>query len=485
MAPTDASPLEADRHLAPPRDLRLLEWQPLAALSIATALLLALHYKAAITDFPFDSAVYWGMATADSPSELAVRGYLFPSILGLFVSIGSAIGIGPVTAFRIFSSLAYAAILTLLVPATCSRLAPGKLSLLRRLCPFVLVAAVFPGLLLYPLSDLPAVAFMWLSVYWMLGSRSEAHPGRAVALVLLAGLAAGAAYNTRTIYIFPALFAALIVLLQFKGRRHHILYAALGAALVCLPQMLLNHQMHGVASPDPTVGYAKTWAVQKTSLFVLQLNSGVAVQRYETTIARGAAPAVHYLDPAGMQLLERICREDGPIESVGSYLRAVSRYPLEFIGIYGRHFINGLDVRDGRAYVTRPSAPKNRTGLACITLVMVLLLAIRSGAAARAQPTTPAPAPDWMWHALLILPTLVIIPGAMETRFMLPLLLYLFATAAAAWSTPAVTSEVRAHPYSYAALALILYAAFFAVTHNTMAQVAQSIPAKALSCVRN
>ena len=85
------------------------------------------------------------------------------------------------------------------------------------------------------------------------------------------------------------------------------------------------------------------------------------MQRYETTIARGAAPAVHYLDPAGMQLLERICREDGPIESVGGYLRAVSRYPLEFMGVYGRHFINGLDVRDGRAYVTRPSASKNRS----------------------------------------------------------------------------------------------------------------------------
>ena len=117
---------------------------------------------------------------------------------------------------------------------------------------------------------------------------------------------------------------------------------------------------------------------------------------------------------------------------------------------------------------------------------MVLLLAIRSGAAARAQPDRArAPPPDWMWHALLILPALVIIPGAMETRFMLPLLLYLFATAAAAWSTAAITSEVRAHLYSYAALALILYAVFFAVTHNTMAQVAPAIPAKALSCVRN
>ena len=39
------------------------------------------------------------------------------------------------TAFRIFSSLAYAAVLTLLVPATCSRLAPGKLSLAAQAVP--------------------------------------------------------------------------------------------------------------------------------------------------------------------------------------------------------------------------------------------------------------------------------------------------------------------------------------------------------------
>ena len=232
---------------------------------------------------------------------------------------------------------------------------------------------------------------------------------------------------------------------------------------------------------NPAVGFDK--ASEKTSLFVRQLTSGIAVQKYETSIRRdGASPAVNYLDPAGRKLLDRICK-DGPIESVPGYLRAVLRYPIDFLGVYGRHFINGLDVRDGRAYVTRPSAGKSFAAFGCITLLMVLLLAIRSGPSLRAQPDRGILPLDWMWPAVLVMPALVIIPGAMETRFMLPLMLYLFAAASTGWSGAAIASRLRAHPYFYLPLALAVYAVFFAVTLNTMANVAQAtLPAEAWSC---
>ena len=251
---TDGSPLVPARPLPSLRALRLADWQPLAAMAIGTALLLAIQYKSAITDYPFDAGIYWAMATETTavPVEYAIRGYLFPGILGVMVAIGSAIGIGPFDAFRVFASIAFAAVLTLLVPATCSRLAGVRLSLARRLCPVILVAAVFPGLMLYPLSDLPAAAFMWLSVCAMLGCRASlGRPRRALALAVLAGLAAGAAYNTRTIYLFPVLLAAVIAALQLAGRRHHVLYAALGFAIVCAPQVLINQRLHGIASREP------------------------------------------------------------------------------------------------------------------------------------------------------------------------------------------------------------------------------------------
>lgn len=485
MAPTDASPLQPSRLLPSLRGLRILDWQSLAAVAIAAALLLALHYRAAITDYPFDAKVYWAMATAPVPSEYAIRGYLFPQILGLFVAMGSAIGIGPIDSFRVFSSIAYAAFLTLLVPALSARLSGGKLSLVRRLCPFILVAAVFPGLMLYPLSDLPAVAFMWLSIYCMLGCRKQAAgPTRAFALALLAGLGAGAAYNTRTIYLLPVLVAATLALRQLNGRRHCVLYAVLGFAAVCAPQVIINKQTHGVASPDPTIGYGKTSLfAHQTSLLVEQLNWGIPLQKYETSIApEDTSPSIHFFDPAGMKLLDRICK-DGPIESVTGYLRAVSRYPLEFMGIYGRHFINGLDVRDGRAYVTRSSATKTLASFGCITLWMVLMLAIRSGAAIPAQPDRPVLPWDWMWPAVLALPTLAIIPGAMETRFMLPLLLYVIGIASTAWSGAWIASELRSRLYFYIPLALMVYAVFFAVTMSTMANMSRAaLPAHSLSC---
>jgi hypothetical protein len=488
VAPTDASPLQPSRPLSALRGFRIFDWQSLAAVAITTALLLALHYRAAITDYPFDSAVYWAMAKGPVPSEYAIRGYLLPQILGLFVAMGSAIGVGPIHSFRVFSSIAYAAILTLLVPALSARLSGGKLSLVRRLCPAIVTAAVFPGLVLYPLSDLAAVAFMWLSIYCMLGCRNQAGgPTRAVALALLAGLGAGAAYNTRTVYLVPVLIAATVALLQLNGRRHHILYAVLGFALVCAPQVIINYQTHGVASADPTIGYGKTSLfAHKTSLLVEQLNWGVSLQKYETSIALGdTSPAVYFIDPAGMKLLDRICK-DGPIESVTGYLRAVSRYPMEFMGIYGRHFINGLDVRDGRAYVTQSSSTKALASFGCITLWMVLMLAIRSGAAIRAQADPPVLPWDWMWPAALVLPTLVIIPGAMETRFMLPLLLYVMGIASTAGSGAWIASELRSRLSLYLPLALTVYAVFFAVTMSTMANMSRAaLPAHSLSCPGN
>jgi hypothetical protein len=486
VTPTDAKPPQPSRPPPSPRGLRDLDWQALAALAVATALLLALHYRAAITEYPFDARVYWAMATnAPVPAEYAIRGYLLPRILGTFVALGSVVGIDPIHSFRVFSSIAYAVILTLLVPAVSARLSGGKSSFVRRLCPPILVAAVFPGLVLYPLSDLPAVAFMWLSIYCLLACRKQASgPTRAVALALLAGLGAGAAYNTRTIYLFPVLIATALALLQFNGRRRHVLYAVFGFALVCAPQVIINNQTHGVASPDPTIGYGKaSLLARQTSLLVEQLNWGIPLQKYETSIApEDTSPAVYYFDPAGISLLDRICR-DGPIESVTDYLRAVWRYPMEFMGIYARHFINGLDVRDGRAYVTRSSSTKALASLGCITLWILLILAIRSGAARPTQAGQAVPPRDWMWPAVLVLPTLMIIPGAVETRFMLPLFLYAIGVASTAWSGAWIASELPSRLYFYVPLALMAYSIFFAVTLSTVANMSRApLPAHSAGC---
>lgn len=450
-------------------------WHAGAALVIGTLVILALHYWHGITVYPYDARDYWNMAVAPHTirPEQVSRGYLFPAMLRVLVAAGAAVGLGAVDAFRILSSLVYSAALTLLVPATMARMSGAKLNLPRRLGPLLLVAAVFPGLLLYPLSDLPALAFMWLCVHLLLICRDDGQdnshgPGRAVAMAVLAGLAAGAAYNTRTIYLFPVALAALAVLLQFGKRWHCLIYGAIGFAIASAPQVLINQQSHGVASPNPTVAYGDT------SLFALQLALGVSVQKAETSIAGDAATAaISYVDPAGRLLLAEICK-DGPITNVAGYLATVLRHPVEFAGLYTRHFINGLDVRDGMVYVTQPGLARPLLSFACITLVLVMLLAIKAGAGS--SPRTPgggsrAAAGNTLYAVLLVLPALLTLAGAVETRFMLPLMLYLAARASATGSLTRVLAELRGNLPAWLALALAVYAVFFAVTQSTLANV--------------
>jgi len=93
---------------------------------------------------------------------------------------------------------------------------------------------------------------------------------------------------------------------------------------------------------------------------------------------------------------------------------------------------------------------------------------------------------DWLWPAVLVLPTLAIIPGAMETRFMLPLLLYGMGIASTAWSGAWIASELRSHPYLYLPIALMVYTVFFAVTMSTIANMSRAaLPAHSLSCPGN
>lgn len=432
------------------------------AWAAAAVLLAALHYAHDIRNYSYDAGEYWLMATV--PGEVWqgrwIRGYLLPLLLGSLLDLGSLFGVGAGDAFRLFSAAAYAAVLTQLLPATLHRLAGTPMGFARRLAPAVLLALVFPGALLYPLSDVPALAFMWLCVYCLLRCRDEAAGNGAIAgWALAAGAAAGAAYNIRSVYLFSVVLVLLAMLFQFKNRRHAAAWAIAGFVLIGLPQLAINQSRHGLASINPAA------AMGDRSLFIQQLTAGLSVQRYETSIAPGMPPAVVYADPAGRALLAKICEADS-IESMADYAAAVARHPIAFAGLYARHFINMLDVRDAYLYIQQPSSGKTLRGMACITLFLAMLLAIRS--AWRAG-TVRGQRADWAYPLAFVLPTLAQVPGAVETRYAIPLYMLLFTASAACWSWSAMAAELRSRWAAYLGAAVAVLALFFMVTQNTMA----------------
>lgn len=435
----------------------------LAAFAVFAALLFVAQRKHGIEFFPYDSSTYWALAVDpwSLPASAFIRGYFFPGVLGGWVAALSAIGISQVEAFRLFSSLVYSAALTILLPETYRLLAGGRTSLARRLCPALLLALLFPGLFLFPLSDVPAALLMWTAVMLLLRSVAPT-ASRPLVLALLAGCAAGAAYNTRTIYLFSVGLLVLGLLLQARARWRELCCFALGTVLIGVPQLALNLRMHDQASLDPTVSYVGG------KLFLKQLVWGMGVQKYETYMVDGMG-GLPYPDPAGTRLQARIAKED-TIDTVPAYLLAVVSNPMPFLGLYGRHFVNGLDVRDGRVYMTHPPDGKSLTSFACISVLLLATLSLAAGGSGRAA-QLPHPVLRWACVGALVLPALLAIPGAVETRFLLPLHMFLYVAAAGTWSSAAIGASLRSRPLLIGALALLAYATFFAVTQNTLAQV--------------
>lgn len=435
--------------------------EALAAFCVAAVLFWLLHAYYDVTQFLFDARDYWDQAMLQGPGP---RGYLyplllFPARLGYFL-VPSDYAFQP---WRVMSSLAWAAVLALAVPPLFTQLFGGKLTLVRRLLPCLLMAALFPGALVFPMSDLPAFVFCWAGV--ALALRPPAGVSlRSLAPALAAGVLMGAAYNTRSIYLYPLiLLAAAAAWPGWPGARRAARAAAFAAGfvLVSLPQAVINHGEYGRLSINPSPGLR---------LFSFQLHAGLLVQRYETRQdPNGRTAGVVYVDAAGQRLLQKpeVDEGDGSLEN---YLSIAARYPLDVLGIYARHAVNGLDLRDGRLYITRASASRNGISLLGFALVALAAWTLFAAASRKSpEPGVPPASPSWrLALAVLLLPVAAITPGAVETRFYLPLHLLAWCTVAFRAEPAALAASLRRH---WIAIPVALAAAlglFAAVTLTTM-----------------
>lgn len=442
------------------------------AFALVAALAMLVQVQRGIDAYPYDSALYWQMALDPSalPSWLFIRGYFYPFVMGSVVKALGWVGLSPVMGFRVFSALACAAVLTWVLPATYRLLYGGSAGPGRRVVLALVMAVMYPGLLLFPLSEWPALGLIWMSVYGLLRARQAPPASRRqlAGWLVLSGFAAAAAYNTRTVYLFSLPLIAIALWLLFAGRRIHLAWFAAGAILVSLPQVVINHRVHGKLSANPTVAFGEQ------SLFASQLWLGVRVQKYESALMPGGASSFQYADPAGQQLFARLQRE-GPVTSVRDYVVAVARHPLEFAGIYGRHLLNGIDVRDGRMYLEKPSINRIGASLLCFTALLLAVFAIatreRQGMEPGSRATPPAGHRHWLLTGALILPGLLAVPGQMETRFMVPAIAYLYTAALAHAWWPGMRARVKAHWPLDLAMALVAYAVFFGVIQSSIAHM--------------
>jgi hypothetical protein len=457
--------------------------QRLLACVLSFALLIGLHDFYDIAELPFDAAEYWDLARPSViPVYASPRGYFFPIMLLPLRALADLM-LDSVTVIRVGMSLLYAIALPLLVPAAFQQIFGGRITFARRMVPVALLALLFPGVLVYPLTDLPAALLTLGAITAALrGLRLERVPRAAGALVA-AGALAGAAYYTRPVYA-GAVAVLLVMILAVGGRgpdgrglprRLALVSLLLGLLLIALPQLALNRLTRGVSS------LAVYSVVEERSLFASQLVWGITLQRYETTIATdAAAPTVYYLDPAGERLF-KAAMNGGDLFSVRYYVRTVLTRPLDFAAIYSRHLINGLDARDGIIYTRKPSPARNRTALLNFALLTLAFWVACSWRLRDPRASLPGFAPAsraWPWGLLALLaPVALILPGAVESRFFLPLHLLAYGVIAFQFDRRELWGGFRRHAVWVIAGTMLLAGLFFAVTLSTMAQIQYAWPA--------
>ncbi|MET3123847.1 hypothetical protein AAKU67_003459 [Oxalobacteraceae bacterium GrIS 2.11] len=263
---------------------------------------------------------------------------------------------------------------------------------------------------------------------------------------------------------------------SIKNRFLGVLAFATGLLLVSLPQSFINHSTHETWSP------AVISQNTDKSLFALQLMWGITIQRYETTIDPTSPSASRYfMDKAGEKIFISENLENGKV-TVANYISLVARHPLDFLGIYGRHLVNGLDLRDGEVYVKNSNWVNNKiAALNFFVLALGLLSALVRYGALKSKGQTSSvnvsmnrSTADITWPLfifLLLLPIFAIIPGAIETRFFLPLHVLLYCTIAFNTSGREITIYLKKHWILVLVCSAFLCLIFFAVSTNTMSSM--------------
>ncbi len=340
------------------------------------------------------------------------RGYIFPLFLGVINSIGG------VQLWYIINALFVATFVAIFLPQIYIEKPYQKSDCIKVVFSGVLLALFETGLIAYPLSDLFAVELLWLATLLM-KKAIENNKIKRYMCILGTGIFCYLAYNVRTIYLFASVIMFVMLGIKlFSGRAKkfkticvisgELLIGVLGTLLAAIPQIIMNY-----------INLGKLYiGVPTNGLMLNQVYWGMELQRYDTYVGKAEThtnPQMFFLDPSGIQILEEL-----NLQGFNSWLdwaKAFAAHPIDMIIIYVRHFINFIFPCWPQMYVKNLNSSKWIMGLLGATLLFVMIYIFLEKCLNNYTGFT--------YYVPLLIPALLIIPGAVEYRFSLPF--YLFA----------------------------------------------------------
>ncbi|WP_022822781.1 hypothetical protein [Hymenobacter norwichensis] len=376
---------------------------------------------------PFDAGHYWELAVGFQQHHQSfsllnfhdpTRGYLaallqFPALMVRFFT-----GCSMPTAAKVMGTGWATLLFAFLIPEVWQSVSRRPVSGGRWLLLILLAFCFWRDYFSFTTTDMPALSLLLLALWAV--SRAG------ISWWLVAGLSLAAAFNSRPMYLAAVL--PTLLLAGWWNRQHQglgwvrWLALAVGVSVALAPQLAINRLYFNSNSP---LVLARVSSQQTTPLYLKQLTWGTRVLRYDTNQDR----ALIYADSAGLALLRREGLRE--YQSYTQFLWVAARHPLNYGWRYVRHLFNGLDVWQPTPYLFQKYEPVR-------FWVQLLNYSVLGAGLSVLLRLPPGRLPGWPRAGMLLallLPCLVAIPTAIETRFLLPLHLLLLALAAF-WFSP-------------------------------------------------
>lgn len=373
-------------------------------------------------EFYYDSYWYWNLGNSFAQNGSfdllnyteTLRGLIYPLFNYCLIRIANSLGMDQIVLFKIFSAFYVSFLINILIPSFVEKAFDIKFKIWQVVILNIVVFFFWRGYYNFPLTDFISIFVFLLALYlWMLPKN---------ALTIISGVAFAFAINIRPIFLIAVLLflgMVLVELFSSKALRLRksgkIILLSLGLIIGSLPQMYVNYFNNNTISP-----LVQTSKNSKIDLFLQQLKWGIYYQKYEANAGFDYPVAnVIFFSKEGLNLYKK---ENGDnINNYSDYFKLLQNYPLVLSTLYFKHLFNGLDITYPTPYIIEINNRSFLISFINYTLLFIFILILIKYFMYKDLSIRK-------WYLILILlsPSLLAIPTAIEVRFFLPIHLFIY-----------------------------------------------------------
>lgn len=422
------------------------------------------------TDFYYDSLGYWQLSTNFygggkfffNPGDFNLRGYIYP----LFLALINGAGGYSKYIYWLLLSLIYSILIVYFMGKLFELIFHKELSVIKRLVPVFMLMFFWPGLLLYPLSDLMAVLISMLAVYFICLSVQSTVISKEIVCAFGAGAMSYIALNIRATYKWNIYLGVILLIVwcwkkNWKKAIRTVILFGLGVVLFAIPQIYANYYNYGVLTYDNPL------SMYTNNRMAYLLFEGADWVRYETYVGTDSSisPSVIGIDPI-MQIVfnrENIELSVQNSYSIIEYIKLFLKYPIEVLEMYFSHLVNCLDVRYGEIYI-KEFGNRYFKQMISILVYLFLLIDIHNKILVKKVNGLSTKSIYGMickryaiFIFFILLPALISLPGHIEPRYAISLHILIYAYLAYLMDYNAILKWIKEHIGVF----ILFYSVFF------------------------